>query len=226
MIAPVANAFEKQRRFVSDANHELKTPPTIISANMDVLQSEIGTNSRIEHIKTQLERMSKLIHDLLTLSRTEDVAIKTTYSKFDLSKAVLNTALEFESRAFEEGKSYEYEVQENVSYSGDEDRCKQLLAILIDNAIQHSCKNGKIRVVLEEKSGRPFLSVYNTGTGIPDAEKDRVFDRFYRSDDSRTRETGGYGLGLSIAKAIVDSHKGKIRVTGEYGKWVEFAVTL
>lgn len=226
MAAPIKNAFEKQRRFISDANHELKTPLTIISANVDVLQNEIGNNPRFEHIRTQLTRMNKLIHHLLTLSKTEDSSAQMILSRFDLSKAMLSTVLEFESRAFEEDRKYTYDIQPGISYAGEEEKLKQLLTILIDNAIQHSVQNSEISVTLKEEAGRPRLSVYNTGMGIKDTEKSRIFDRFYRSDDSRARETGGYGLGLSIVKSIVDAHKGKIRIAGEYGKWVEFIVTL
>ncbi|MDR2043216.1 MAG: HAMP domain-containing histidine kinase [Clostridium sp.] len=226
MVAPIKNAFAKQRRFVSDANHELKTPLTIISANVDVLQNEVGDNTWIAHIRTQLIRMNKLIHHLLTLSKAEDAAPEMIHAKFDLSKAMLSTALEFESHAFEENKEYTCEIQNRITYTGDEERLKQLLGILIDNAITHSGKQSKIKVSLKMEAGRPRLSVYNTGMGIKESERDKIFDRFYRSDDSRARETGGYGLGLSIAKAIVDAHKGKIRIIGEHGKWVEFVVTL
>jgi signal transduction histidine kinase len=226
MVSPVKNAFEKQSRFISDANHELKTPLTIISANVDVLQNEIGANERIEHIKTQLARMNKLIHYLLTLSKAENTKVETIHSRFDLSKAILSTALEFESRAFDEGKEYKCEIKEGISFVGEEEKLKQLLTILIDNAIQHSGMNSIISVTLKEETGRPHLSIYNTGMGILDNEKNKIFDRFYRSDDSRARETGGYGLGLSIAKTIVDEHNGKIRIEGEYGKWVEFIVML
>jgi signal transduction histidine kinase len=226
MVKPVESAFNKQRRFISDANHELKTPLTIISANVDVMQNEIGYNPRFEPIRTQLARMNKLIHNLLILSKTEEADFYIVHRQFDLSKTVLNTVLELESLAFEEGKDYEYEIIDGISFTGDEDKFKQLLTILIDNAIKHSDADAKIRIILKEKSGKPHLSVYNSGTGIPDAERGKIFDRFYRCDDSRTRETGGYGLGLSVAKAVVDAHKGKIRVIGEYGKWVEFIVVL
>jgi signal transduction histidine kinase len=226
MVAPVKAAFEKQRRFISDANHELKTPLTIISANLDVLQKEVGDNERFGHIRTQTTRMNNLIQNLLTLSKTESADDGVVYSRFDLSKAALSTALEFESLAFEEGREYEYDIQKDIFYTGDEEKLKSLLTILIDNAIRHSGKGNRIKVSLKSESSKTRLSVYNTGAGISDSERDKVFDRFYRSDSSRARETGGYGLGLSIAKSIVDAHKGRIKAVGEYGKWVEFLVTL
>jgi signal transduction histidine kinase len=226
IIAPVKLAFDKQRRFTSDASHELKTPLTIISANVDVMQNEIGDNGRIAHIKTQIARMSKLIQNLLLLSKTEDGEAEAVKSQFNLSSLALNTALEFESLAFENGKQYSYDIAENISIVGDEGRIKELINILIDNALRYSVDSGIIKISLSLANGHPRLSVYNTGNGIAEDEKNKIFDRFYRSDVSRARETGGFGIGLSIAKAIVDAHKGNIKVIGEYGKWVEFAVRL
>jgi nitrogen-specific signal transduction histidine kinase len=226
MVAPIKKAFEKQRQFISDANHELKTPLTIISANVDVLHREVGENERFGHIRTQLTRMNKLIGHLLTLSKTENSEERIIYTRFNLSNALLATSLEFESRAYEEGRVYDYDIHRDITGFGDEEKLKSLLSILIDNAIKHSEKGSEIKVSLKTESGKPRLSVYNTGLGLPDSEKEKIFDRFYRSDHSRARETGGYGLGLSIAKAIVEAHKGKIKVTGQYGKWVEFIVTL
>jgi signal transduction histidine kinase len=226
MTAPVKTAFDKQRRFVSDASHELKTPLTIISANVEALQNEWGENRRLDAVRTQSGRMNELIHDLLTLAKADEGGERVLFSAFDLSGAILNAALEFDSRAFEEGKQYSCEIAENISYTGDEKQIKQLTGILIDNAIRYSENRGRIEVSLSEKNGRPRLSVFNTGAGVREDEREKLFERFYRSDESRARETGGYGVGLSIAKAITESHKGKIQVSGEYGKWIRFEVLL
>ena len=260
IVAPVKNSFEKQRRFISDASHELKTPLTIISANADVLRNEMGENQRLSHIKIQSERMNGLVHDMLTLAKADEGQISIVRGKFDISAAIFNTVLEFESRAFEEEKNYSYDIKENIEYIGDEKQIKQLAAVLIDNALQYSGASGDIKVTLNadirgsrnfyqnsfevSASAQPpvgakseflfapsynsqiLLSVYNTGTGVPDNEQKKIFERFYRTDESRSRETGGYGVGLSIAKAITDSHKGKISVTGEYKKWIKFDVIL
>ena len=147
-------------------------------------------------------------------------------NEFSLSSAVLNTALEFESRAFEEGKQYSCEIKENISYIGDERHIKQLVGILIDNAIRYSNTNGQIQISLKTESNHIRISVYNTGVGVMDEDHYKIFERFYRSDESRSRETGGYGVGLSIAKAIAEMHKGKIIVTGKHGEWVRFDVML
>jgi signal transduction histidine kinase len=226
-IKPVNESFEKQKRFISDASHELKTPLTIIGANLDILAEEIGGDSHITHIRKQSARMNSLINSLLSLARSDEEA-EVMFSKFNLSATVLNTALEFESRAYEENKNYSYEIAENLQYNGAESQIKQLAGILIDNAIKYG---NDIKISLKRKNNHTHLSVYNTGEGISDNEKAKIFDRFYRVDSSRQREDnspsfGGYGLGLSIAKAIVDSHKGKILVDGEQGKWVRFEVIL
>ena len=226
MVRPVKSAFEKQRRFVSDASHELKTPLTIIGANLDVLQNEIGENQWLTYSKTQMERMNALIHSLLLLAGTDEGQTSQMVGEFSLSNAVLGTALEFESRAFEEGKQYAYHVMENINYHGDETQIRQLVSILLDNAIRYSDANGQIDVSLNADNSHKHISVYNTGAGVPNNERDRIFERFYRIDESRTRETGSYGIGLSLAEAIAHAHKGKITVTGDYGKWIRFDLTL
>ncbi len=225
VVRPVRDAFNKQRRFISDASHELKTPLTIICADADVLENEIGENTWLTHIKTQTARMGFLVHDLLSLAKTDEQG-KTLHAEFDISQAVLSTSLEFESRAFEEGKNLLLEVVPNLRFIGDEPRIKQVCAILLDNAVRYSGEGAEIEVSLKAEGGKLLLSVYNTGPGIPQSEFKKVFERFYRSDQSRARTTGGYGLGLSIAQSVVEVHKGKISVVGKQGEWVRFNITL
>ena len=226
-VKPVKATFDKQRRFISDASHELKTPLTIISANADLLENERGGSvERIGHIKAQTERMGSLIRDLLTLARADEADVKTVYNSFDMSKAISNTLLEFESRAFEEGRELGGDIAEGICIMGDEPQIRQLASILLDNAIRHSNEGGRIRVALSQEGGRVRLSVYDTGEGIAPEEIPRIFDRFYRSDASRSRETGGYGLGLAIAQAIVGAHGGRIEVRSEIGDGAEFLVWM
>ena len=225
-VKPVRDAFEKQRQFISDAGHELKTPLTIIVTNTDVLENEIGENIRLTHIRDQSNRMSQLIRDMLSLAKTDEDEEKTPFIAFDLSRAVLSTVLEFESTVFEEKKNLTYDIQENIRCSGNEQQIRQLVGILMDNAIKHSNPKGDIQVLLQKDGERNKLSVYNTGAGVSEKEQDRIFERFYRSDASRSRETGGYGLGLAIAKSIVHQHSGTISVSGTAGEWVRFTVKL
>lgn len=225
-IQPVKTAFENQRRFISDASHELKTPLTVISANADVLESEIGENKWLENIKSQSEVMSSLVYDLLDLAKMDETKEQLIFSEFDLSNVVLSKSLEFECTAFESGKTFEQNITENIRYKGNEDSIRHLVSILIDNAIKHSDENGIVRVALTKAGNKNIFQVYNTGNGIKNSEKDKIFNRFYRSDESRSKVTGGYGLGLSIAKSIVDAHKGTISVDGEENKWISFTVVL
>ena len=225
-IQPVKTALASQRRFISDASHELKTPLTVISANADVLESDIGENRWLENIKKQSQIMSNLVFDLLDLAKMDEIRDDMILTEFDLSSIILSKTLEFECTAFECGKTFEQNVKEDVMYKGNEDSIKHLVTILIDNAIKHSDENGTIRVTLTTSGNKKIFQVYNTGNGIRNSEKDRIFDRFYRSDESRSKDTGGYGLGLSIAKAIVDAHKGTITVDGEEQQWISFTVIL
>ncbi len=225
-IEPVQKAFEKQKQFISDASHELKTPLTIISTNADVLSGEIGDNKWLGYIKSQVDRMSLLVNDLLNLTRLENNSADMTFSEFNLSQAVFNTALPFECQAFESHKKFDIDVDENIMITASERHCKQLFAIFIDNAIKHSDDNGEVKVSLKKIGDKKIFSVYNTGSGIRDDEKEKIFERFYRSDDSRSRSTGGYGLGLAIAKSIIDYHKFKLNIENSHGKYIKFIIIM
>ena len=170
--------------------------------------------------------MSSLVYDLLDLAKMDETKEQLVFSEFDLSNVVLSKSLEFECTAFESGKTFEQNITENIRYKGNEDSIRHLVSILIDNAIKHSDENGIVRVALTKSGNKNIFQVYNTGNGIKNSEKDKIFNRFYRSDESRSKVTGGYGLGLSIAKSIVDAHKGTISVDGEENKWISFTVVL
>lgn len=225
-VKPVKTAFEKQRQFISNAGHELKTPITIIAANADVLKNEIGDNKWLSYIQNQNDRMAGLVNELLILARTDESGQKPQFQKFDLSSAFISCTLEFESIAYESGKTLCTDIQPGVFLTGSEQMLKQLLYLLTDNALKHSDPHGTVKISLHSMGSRAVLAVYNTGEGIDEAERDKIFERFYRSDSSRSRETGGYGLGLAIGKSIVEMHKGKISVQSEKGKWTRFTVVL
>ena len=225
-IQPIKVAFNKQKQFVSDASHELKTPLTVISTNADVLEGEIGENKWLSYIKVQTERMSVLVNDLLNLTRMENNSNDLICADFDLSKAITNTALPFECQAFESNKTFEVDVEEGITINGSEKHIKQMAAIFIDNALKYSNAGGTIRVSLKRIGDKKVLSVFNTGSGIRESDKEKIFERFYRSDVSRNRATGGYGLGLAIAKSIIDRHKFKVNVLNQPGKSICFMVTM
>lgn len=226
-IEPIQTAFEKQKQFISDASHELKTPLTVISANADVLSGEIGENKWLNYIKSQTDRMNLLVNDLLNLTRLENNTSEFICTDFNLSQAVTNTALPFECRAFETNKKFIVDIEDGLTINGSEQHIKQMTSIFIDNALKYSNDGGIVRVSLKRQGDKKILSVYNTGSGVKDDEKDKIFERFYRSDDSRTRQTiGGYGLGLAIAKSIIDKHRFKISVDNIEGKSISFIITM
>ena len=226
IMQPLKTAFDKQKQFISDASHELKTPLTVISANADVLSGEIGENKWLNYIRSQTDRMNVLVNDLLNLTRLENNTGDFIRTDFDLSKAIINTALPFECQAFESNKTFQVNVEEGIALNGSERHIKQMAAIFIDNALKYSNDGGTVIVTLKKQGDKKLFSVYNTGEGVKNSEKDKIFERFYRSDDSRSRATGGYGLGLAIARSIIDRHKFKITVDNEEGKSIRFTVIM
>ena len=227
LVKPVKETMDKQKLFISNASHELKTPLAVISANADVLESEIGDNKWLSYIRSESTRMSELVNELLCLARLDDKSgHKLIMSEFNLTDVVLQTALPFESTVFEMGKKFDVSAEHDITYRGDESSIKHVLTILIDNAIKYSSEHGEISVKLYTHSGKKIIEVYNTGDGIPQDKLNKVFERFYRQDEARNSKSGGYGLGLAIAKATVERHNGKITAKSEYGKWVKFTVVL
>ena len=226
LVKPVDEAMEKQKQFVWDASHELKTPLAVISANADVLAAEAGESKPLQYIQSEVRRTDRLIQNLLTLARMEKGTAQAAREKFDLSRAVLEVALPFESTVFDEGKTMEMDIPDGIEYTGDQEMIKQLTVILLSNAEKYSDDRGKIRISLEAKGEKRVLKVHNTGPAIPPEAQQRIFDRFYRVDSSHNREVEGNGLGLAIAQSIVSAHKGKITVHSAEGEGTEFTVTL
>jgi len=225
-LKPVKYAFERQKQFISDAGHELKTPLTVINTNSDVLERQIGKNKWLTFIKSESSRMSKLVNDLIYLAKLDDERAKVEFCEFNLSEAAMSVLLPFESVIFESGRKLNTDVEDDLVMTGDESRIKQLFAILIDNAVKYTSNEGEINVSLKNINGRNEICVLNTCQGISDDEKGKIFERFYQIDTARTGESGGYGLGLSIAKSIVKIHRGKIHVDSKKGEWVKFTVSF
>ncbi|MCR5724841.1 MAG: HAMP domain-containing histidine kinase [Treponema sp.] len=226
IVKPVAESFDRQKTFISDAGHELKTPIAVIAANVDVLMPELPDNRWLQYIKSETERMNRLVKDLLFLARDDAGRRVMHIGEFNLSNAVENAVLPFESIIFEQGKRLEYEILPDIFFTGDEQQLKQVIIILVDNAIKNSEKGALIRVKMLRDAQNVIIRVYNTGIGIKEEDLQKIFLRFYRSDASRARKTGGYGLGLAIAKSISDSHGGKLSVASKYGEWAEFSLSL
>ena len=212
IVRPVAESYEKQRRFITDAGHELKTPMTIISADVDLAEMDCGENQWLIDIRRQTQRLTSLTADLIYLSRMEEEQPRLSPIEFPLSDAVEEMAQSFAALATSQGKAFSIRVQPMLSYLGDEKAIRQLVSILLDNALKYSPEGGQLTLTLEKQGRGTLLTVTNTvDKPLERAQLTRLFDRFYRTDQSRNSQTGGYGLGLSIAKSIVLAHKGKIR---------------
>lgn len=225
LVMPIELAFLKQKQFISDASHELKTPVAIIAANADVIQREIGESKWLHYINTETSRMNKLITDLLELATIDTKEDKKFLKKINLSETVLSIVLPFESIAFEKQINLNEQIENGISIVGDVTRLGQLTSILIDNAFNHTEKGGCIIVKLKQQYSKKILTVSNTGNAIPVEKQELIFERFYRADEARTRGNGNYGLGLSIAKAITRSYNGKISVACK-NNWTTFKITL
>ena len=226
MVKPVDEAMEKQKQFVWDASDELKTPLAVISANAEALSAEVGESKPLEYIQSEVQRTDKLIQNLLTLARMEKGTVQAQHAKFDLSRAVLEVALPFESAVFEAGKTMNMDIPDGIEYTGDAEMIKQLAVILLSNAQKYSDDGGIIDLSLEVKGEKRLLKGHNTGPAISEADQQKIFDRFYRVDSSHNREIEGNGLGLAIAQSIVSAHKGKITVHSEEGQGTTFTVIL
>ena len=226
MVQPVEEAFTRQKQFVSDASHELKTPLAVISANAEVLEQEIGENENLGYIRSEIRRTDALVNNLLTLARLDRKEGTAEMKPFDLSHAVLNVVLPFESTVYEAGKTLETDIPEGIECTGNEEMIQQLTVILLSNALKYSNEGGRIEVSLKARGKQRELRVFNTGDPIAPEDQEKIFDRFWRADPAHGRETGGHGLGLAIARNIVETHKGRISVESSEGKGTAFSVIL
>ena len=266
ILKPVSESYEKQKRFITDASHEIKTPLTIIDANTEVIEMMEGENEWTSSTRKQIARLTSLTEKLVFLSRMDEEATKLEMFEFSLSDAILDTAEPFKAVAQTKGKKLTIDVTDGILYTGDEKTIRQLVSILLDNAIKYSgcssvsCENGNInkknlnKTNLNETTQTQNNCVTTTGDSAPEIEltmrpsgknriitvwntvddtanikkgrQDMLFERFYRTDDSRNSKTGGFGIGLSAAYAIVKAHKGKITAESKDGQSIKFTIVL
>ncbi len=230
-INPLEETFRKQKQFIADASHELRTPLTIIKTNVSLLrENEMETihsqKKWINYIDSQAGRMSTLINEMLSLANLDANKKKEEIININLSKMIRDSLLVFEVVIFEKGLILEEDLTDNIFIKGEQNQIKKLISILMDNAIKYTNNNGKITVLLINERNKAKLIIRNTGEGIEREHLEKIFERFYRVDDSRDRGTGGYGLGLSIAKAIVEEHKGKIHAESIINNETSFIIEL
>lgn len=218
-LRPAEKAWAQQSQFIADASHELKTPLTVILANMSILKKELNGETEsekwISSTESEAKDMQVLVEDMLELAKAESQEKENTFKKVDFSKIVESCALHFESVAFENGNEIEETIEPDAFVKGDEAQLKRLVSTLIENACKYSNNTKNIEVKLRNSINNCELIVSNPSAKIKEEELAHMFDRFYRADKSRTGQTQSYGLGLSIAKEIVNSHKGEISVSSE-----------
>lgn len=224
-VKPAAESYEKQKQFITDANHELKTPLTLILSNVDIVESEYGKSEWLDDIRSEGERMGALINQLVTLSRMDEDTSNLTISDFDLSGMASDVVSEFEGLAAEREKNLIAAIEPFIRYTGDEGLIRKLMAILLDNAVKYCDPEGQIQVSVYSKGRSPIISVENTYADVDSVELGRLFDRFYRADKARTY-TGSFGIGLSIAESIVKNHKGEIAAYKKDANHIGFRATL
>lgn len=210
IVRPFLENYEKQKQFITDAGHELKTPLTILNADAEILAMDYGENEWVSDIQTQTKRLADLTNDLILLSRMEEEQTQLQMLALPLSDIAEETIAPFQAVARTQDKTLELHIQPMLSMCGDEKSLRKLFSILLDNAVKYSAPQSTISCTLEKQKSLIRLSVWNAVDHITKAQTEHLFDRFYRTDQSRNSQTGGYGLGLSIALAIVTAHKGKI----------------
>lgn len=223
IVMPLEESYRKQRQFISDAGHELKTPIAVVNANAELLSREYGENQWVCNIQYENGRMGALVGQLLELARTENVSAPK--ERLDFSRLVTGEALPFESAAFEKELKFHYNIEESLYVFGNGNQLKQVVSVLLDNAVSHSERGGEISCSLKRERNLVKLSVINKGEEIPPEQMENLFERFYRRDRARNSQGGHYGLGLAIAKAVVTAQGGDIKAVCRDGK-VKFVVSL
>lgn len=226
MVKPLSDSFIQQKQFISNAGHELKTPVTVISATTDLLERKHGTDRLYDTIKAQAEKMSRLITELLELTKfSEKSKDPVDFHLFSISETVETTLLYFESRAFESEHPLHLEIAENLTMYGDALKMERLVGILIDNALKYADAKTEIQFCLSESNHKIYLSCSNLCSDLTQEQMTHLFDRFYRAEESHSHQKEGFGLGLSIAQAITEQHKGEISASLQENK-ITFTVKL
>ena len=223
--APYMKNMQLQKQFITDAGHELKTPLTSISTSADVLKLETGENEWVNNIQKQAARMSKLVANLVTLSKLDEGAQSPDMCDFSLSDAAWEVSEPFELRSVAQGKKYSRSIEDNITVHGDMAAVQQMISILLDNAFKYSDEGGEIRLSIRKQHKGSVIEVYNTCAEGSLGDISRFFDRFYRADKARSAD-GGTGIGLSIARAVAEAHGGSISAESADGRSIVFRAVI
>ncbi len=223
-VTPIALGYEKQKRFITDVNHEFKTPLSIIRANCDVIEYTNGDDEWIDGIKLQIDKLNLLVENLISLSKLEEVKDDGFKTDFSLDEALTETIGEFSSALKQRNLDLKKNIAKNISTTANEQTTRKLFSILIENAIKYSPNNSVVSIELLQKGNKKTFSINNKSENVSIGKHDNWFDRFYRQDEARNDETSGFGIGLSIAKSICDNNGAKI--TAESKKSDEITITV
>ena len=224
-LTPVQEAFERQNVFVADASHELRTPLAVIRANAEFLQEGDPASEEASEIVSETDRLSSLVDSLLAVARG-DTNGAVAYDELDLGAVVEGSAASMRSLATERGITLDISATPELRIRGSREQLRQLVVILVDNALRYTGSGGHVEVDVTGRDGSAVVAVTDTGIGIPPEALGQVFERFYRADEARNRDSGGAGLGLAIAQKLVDEHGGSIAAESEPGEGSTFTVTL
>ncbi len=223
-IDPLVKSAEKQKQFITDAGHELKTPITVIATSLKVLEMETGKQKWIDKAQAQTERLTELVNSLVALAKTDEGA-SFRLAKFDISETLSETAESFADYAETKGHVLKTDIPDGIIYNGDEYAVRQLVSVLIDNAVKYASEGSSIEFSLSKEKKGVSIRCKNECDGIDTSKLDKLFDRFYRADESRS-SSGGFGIGLSLAKSIAEGHHGSIKAASPDGRTVIFTAEL
>lgn len=226
IVSPMAQSYEKQKTFITDASHEIKTPLAVIEANTEVIEIENGESQWTRSIKEQISRLSELTEKLVFLAKMDEERNTFVMTEFSLSKLAQEITEGFNGMAKAQNKKYTVSIDSDIGVKADEKAIKQLLSILIENAFKYSDREGNIAVTVKKNGKYKEIEVRNTADNLKKGNLSILFERFYRLDSSRNSNTGGSGIGLSIAKAIAEAHKGKIKAYSLEGKEIVLKVSM
>ena len=225
-LKPVEESYQKQKHFITNASHDVKTPLTIINAGAEVIELEHGEVEWTKEIKKQTERLTALTDKLVFLSRMDEENQKIEIREFNLSELICEAIEPYENIATSKGFSFSFDCQSDIVYKGNEEMLSQAIALLMDNALKYTNEQGQISISLKKTVKGIELRFKNTADSVKEGNNNEIFERFYRSEQSRNSKTGGHGIGLSVVKAIISAHKGKISAYSSDGKSMEFLIVL
>lgn len=226
IFKPVAESYDKQKRFITDASHEIKTPLTIIDANTEVIEMVSGESEWTRNTRDQVKRLTALTNQMVALSRLDENPEPREKAEFNLSDVAYEVIDHFTSLSEVKGKRINADIQNGIIYIGDENSIRQLISILVDNAMKYAVSSEAIDITLKRDGRKVRFTLGNLTEGMEEGDQRMLFERFYRPDSSRNSETGGSGIGLSLAKSIVESHKGKITAKCDRNGYITFQIIL